>query len=561
MFSSSASHVALSSDGRTLAFLPINLASRSVTSILRVLIFQVASGSLQTTLTHRYRAEEQMTGSLLNPIKVLFVGSNLLAVLYDEHLLTWDLKRGVVAHTIGAKSDVAFCDACSGEADNQDLSVYILVSYRDTGRTQIHKFDAVTGTLKRKVKVAKGKAACGLGVTQDFLVVRHEDSLRVLSNSATANKLHIYDSLTEANHMNNHNLVVSKTTAATLSHEQIVLIDLKSGGEISSVALDKTTSANMSFNLWHNNASDLALVEGEKVYKISRDDGHILRSWSCPFDNSLDLQVRVGHGDSVVAFLSKNGKYQVTLERLDETKDELELKWTLGNDSAAKQLTEKEKLKRKHAPPQETVVGPDEAGGDALLLEGPSSKKSRLAAALDDEDDDDDDGGGGGNQALCERLQMLQQALDEEADENDDDDDNDENMVTGKDTEVLGFHPRQATTESLGKMLDQALQSGDDKMLELALAVRDQTILLETCKELSNEHLLKLLNALTSRLAAKGSRAEHLCVWISVLLKSGRIRSIAHLQPLRNLIQERIEVFPDLLKLQGRLSLLSETHK
>jgi hypothetical protein len=64
------------------------------------------------------------------------------------------------------------------------------------------------------------------------------------------------------------------------------------------------------------------------------------------------------------------------------------------------------------------------------------------------------------------------------------------------------------------------------------------------------------LTALTTRLASKPARAEHLCAWLTVILQSGKIRSAEHVQPLRNLIQERLEVFPALLKLDGRLSMM-----
>jgi U3 small nucleolar RNA-associated protein 5 len=109
----------------------------------------------------------------------------------------------------------------------------------------------------------------------------------------------------------------------------------------------------------------------------------------------------------------------------------------------------------------------------------------------------------------------------------------------------------------LTKLLEQALQSSDDAMLELALQVSNTKVIKETCQELADDHLPTLLNALTSRLASKPTRANQLCPWISILLRTGRIRSVAHLQPLRNLLQERLEIFPALLKLEGRLGMLT----
>jgi U3 small nucleolar RNA-associated protein 5 len=192
----------------------------------------------------------------------------------------------------------------------------------------------------------------------------------------------------------------------------------------------------------------------------------------------------------------------------------------------------------------QTVLGPAQAGGEAKAIDGPIPKRTKM-----DEEEEEEEGGIEGP-SVGERLRLLRQALEKE--EESDDDDNDDDTEKSK----ISYPPKKATTESLTQLLTQALQSGDDSMLELALSVRDTNILQETCQQLADEHLPTLLNALTSRLASKPARAEFLCVWIRVVLLTGRIRSAGHLQPLRNLLQERIEVFPALLQLEGRLSMM-----
>ncbi|KAI2502172.1 hypothetical protein MHU86_12308 [Fragilaria crotonensis] len=175
------------------------------------------------------------------------------------------------------------------------------------------------------------------------------------------------------------------------------------------------------------------------------------------------------------------------------------------------------------------TLGPGQAGGESLEVSDRPMKKTKKAA-----DDDETD-----EPTIAERLKRLQQVLDQEDEE-----------------EEIKFRPKQATTESLSHLLQQALSSADDSMLELALDVRDAKVRELSIDELAVDQATLLLNKLTARLAKKPSRASALVPWIQLLLLSGKIQSSAPLGPLKNLVQERIEVFPQLLQLEGRLSML-----
>jgi len=123
--------------------------------------------------------------------------------------------------------------------------------------------------------------------------------------------------------------------------------------------------------------------------------------------------------------------------------------------------------------------------------------------------------------------------------------------------EGLDFEPKRATTESLAKLLHQALSSGDDPMLELALGVRDKSVITTSLKGLDPDEVGLLLTKLTMRLSSKPTRAADLVPWIGNVLATGKIRQANLLRPLRNLLQERVESFPHLLQLEGRLSMLA----
>ena len=217
-------------------------------------------------------------------------------------------------------------------------------------------------------------------------------------------------------------------------------------------------------------------------------------------------------------------------------------------------------------PSSSVVLGPGQSGGEARrVIETPldhtaSPKRMKLSSDTGDDDDDDNTH----EPTIAERLRLLQQALDAEDDDDDEeDDDGDDPMddrIEDEDEDVSTKHStdskfvvKHATTESLTQLLIQALQSSDGTMLEQAFQVRDKYILRTTCQALSSDQVLVLLDALIQRLASKPSRTEQLVAWVSAILQSNQITNAQHLQPLQNLLAERLEVFPLLLQLEGRL--------
>lgn len=195
---------------------------------------------------------------------------------------------------------------------------------------------------------------------------------------------------------------------------------------------------------------------------------------------------------------------------------------------------EQSKAAKRPAPSSITqTLGPGQAGAESMNVNDRPVKKSKTDGEGEAEEEEP---------TIAERLKRLEQALAQEDEEDDDE---------------ANFKPKQATTESLSHLLHQALESSDDSMLELALGVRDVKIRQLSVDDLSVEQAALFLNKLTARLAKKPSRAAALVPWIQSLLMSGKIQSSAPLMPLRNLVQERIEVFPQLLQLEGRLSILA----
>ena len=224
------------------------------------------------------------------------------------------------------------------------------------------------------------------------------------------------------------------------------------------------------------------------------------------------------------------------------------------------------------------TLGPGQAGGEALKVqdEQPTKKKTKKQkktadstgkaedGADDDEDktmtdkpdgQDDTDG-----PTIAERLSSISKAMEDDDDDDDDDgnDDVDEDGNTDKSQsrkqQDQSKQTSAVTTESLAKLLQQALQSQDEAILEMALQ-SPRSIVGASLRELPDESCTLLLTHLTARLARKPARASQLVPWLQHLLP--RIRSTQHLVPLQNLVQQRVENFGSLLQLEGRLSMLA----
>jgi Dip2/Utp12 Family len=221
-----------------------------------------------------------------------------------------------------------------------------------------------------------------------------------------------------------------------------------------------------------------------------------------------------------------------------------------------------------------SVLGPGQKGSEALYVsEATAMTNHKRSKTLEDTEQNEP--------TIAERLRLLQQALDAEDDDADDSDDRSSNhhradqlvnvdrdigpssgsggsrktttssgTVVSKDNK---FTVRHATTESLTQLVVQALQSSDGTMLEQAFQVRDPDVLRTTCQSLTSDQVTALLDAILQRLANKPNRAEQLVAWVTAILHSNQIPHVQHLQPLQNLLSERLEVFPLLLQLEGRL--------
>lgn len=215
-------------------------------------------------------------------------------------------------------------------------------------------------------------------------------------------------------------------------------------------------------------------------------------------------------------------------------------------------------------------------------------------AAGEDEDDfaleEDEDAAAAGT-SIAERLAMLSSAMEQTTDEEDyDGEETDDNAAAKPKTK---FSAKTATAESLTTLLTQALSSNDSIQLNIALQVNDPRLVENTVKSLqvldaqrpdpenTEGYIPMLMGHIVRRMARRHSLVTSLMSWIkAILLASSQISSrrliqgtsdeeeermaregrelASKLGPLRNFLNERVECFPQLLRLEGRLALLGQ---
>jgi U3 small nucleolar RNA-associated protein 5 len=130
-----------------------------------------------------------------------------------------------------------------------------------------------------------------------------------------------------------------------------------------------------------------------------------------------------------------------------------------------------------------------------------------------------------------------------------------------EDTLELGGNERPDAS-SLSTLLQQALQSKDNAMLEYCLRARDVKVIANTIKRVSSVKILELLEILVLKFEKSPGRCARLCPWMrSILLHHTAYLMtqpdlVQSLSALYQILENRLKVHDALQKLSGRLSLV-----
>lgn len=291
------------------------------------------------------------------------------------------------------------------------------------------------------------------------------------------------------------------------------------------------------------------------------------------------------------------------MESLSYADDGLEGTVTVGASLSLDDASDKKKRKANNV-----TLAPGDHGQEASLAMDLTQKKKAkvdqgdedVEEAKDEDEFPDMEEDGEQGQSIAERLALLSSAM-EQTDEEDDEDD--EGQEESK-ADIKKFKLKSATSETLTTLLTQALSSNDSAQLITALQVTDRRLVEGTVRALqaldaergskreeandsamdatTTGYIPTLMAHIVRRMARRHSLVMPLGVWVKAILaatarsstnqvlhshgdnsveeqmaKEGREMAMK-LGPLKNFLNERVECFPQLLRLEGRLALLNQ---
>eukprot|EP01087_Luapelamoeba_hula_P009628 TRINITY_DN2506_c0_g1_i1.p1 TRINITY_DN2506_c0_g1~~TRINITY_DN2506_c0_g1_i1.p1 ORF type:complete len:248 (+),score=88.31 TRINITY_DN2506_c0_g1_i1:631-1374(+) len=133
---------------------------------------------------------------------------------------------------------------------------------------------------------------------------------------------------------------------------------------------------------------------------------------------------------------------------------------------------------------------------------------------------------------------------------------------TGESTHASKKPKDKLVVESLGKVLEQALNSGDTQLLESVLQSGTQQVVSNTVQHLPSAFVVPLINIIVRRVQQTPGRALQMMVWISAIVERHAAFIISvpaaaeSLQAFYTLLESRVATFSSFLALNGRLTLL-----
>ena len=540
-------------------------------------------------------------------IENLHFASNdcLLAILSNGKVLVFDLKRGVHSQTVDVKgnSNGDVC-ACIG---NGDL-IYSLI--KKDGKSIVFVYDIQKGG--KMVKKIKGSSCddddrLGLAVhNNDLIAICTGKKIKVTNcktgESISKCKVKSNDEGKASHGEKNCMLQFSADGMILLASTPngVHLFAVKSGDRIGTIRTSDISSIQV---LLSQDKYIAAVVSGKSKVSLSeinvnkKSNIDSFATMTLPtsttenttiINEAFFLAGKQGSSDIVLLELTPRGisNADVVMNQVSYRNKSNQLQtgelYPESSDEGQKdkQSASKETSKKRKSPPGNIVLGPGESGGEAMTVTDQTAVK-RLKTNIDNESDDDDDDfaledGDEAEETISQRLALLSSELDRDTED-------EEDLLKIQKGASNKFLIKTATSESLSILLRQSLMANDDAQLEVALQVSDKRVIENSILGLANESsgdndddtdgeiIIMLLTKLVTRLSRKPSRAQRLAFWIRTVLvaliskigsssvEMGKAEKeiASRLGPLRNLLSERVESLPELLRLEGRLSLLN----
>ena len=552
----------------------------------------------------------------------------------SQHVLIWDIRRGVISQMIGMDEKEALTTVCGG----QDGKVYAMTHrpHNEKYKVRICMYDCESGKLERKMKVGSSTSMGGGLAVYGEIVAVGGDSLGVKLCDWKGEKLDKVEMIGKGASLREGSSSIFK-----FSKDGMYLL-VSNGGEnnvilfrvgkekkvkmhpMACLKLEDGTISSLDIHVSSKSihvqvfqsevgASYFVLPSDQKSSKL---DGMVPTLPKATMKTKVESELisstfhPIRSNELLFAFRNASngpGSHNTILPiQILSTQDELSGSITLSPPSTDSQG--KNKKRRAEA------LAPGETGMESSIttdLTMTKKQKGNTMEAVDEDGNDvtaattgeeqeedfeleDDAEDGELPQSIAERLAMLSSTMEQTTDEEDDDEDDHDETMEESQLAIPKWNKKKATPESLCTLLTQALSSNNSRHLNIALQNNDARLIDNSVKQLqlldaqrsdpnnSEGYIPMLLGHIVRKMARKHTQVASLMIWIKAILKSssqiGMKRRImddvteeeeermareakdlaSKLGPLRNFLNERVECFPMLLRLEGRLALLGE---
>lgn len=497
----------------------------------------------------------------------------------DGIAIAWDLNRGVITRSLSAVNDATPTDAVFS---NDGKTVFVGYSQQP-----VLQYDLATGDVIKTLKVGK-KGALKLAVNPKVDVLAVCSSSIKIVEVASGRKRKLNSPLPGGASAVKFTSCGRFLVAAAARSREVLLFDIRADVGIDGPALVMPVKGEpMSLDV--RNYNDSAYGNALEILCVFRDDGAEVLRWSTNYKenasesvNSVISQTSVtSNGPILSGYFGKigdrlgNGVVFATGSFSNPSFEHVHLCDGDGNPmtevslnkpftkaNAQTMITNDGQVitKTSDASFAPEVLGPHEMGGQKrpILSDTNSvsdSKKSRKNSP---------DGNSLGNIVVSTDTKelSLQQRL--EALSSD--------MVNLENYGETGFQRSHdlpngtavavPTSDSLVILVEQALQSGDDALLEQCFACSDSDIVEATARRLPSGRIVQFLRKLVAKFEKRPSRSVLLTQWLSALLRFHTAYLVTlpdlsvQLAGLSQMLERRLDTYAKMSSLAGRLDLL-----
>lgn len=594
--------------------LAVHLPARdSKRVIIKCFDSKVSLGSLKYTLSAKdtnVNSESSVVKNM-NIESMVFSSNHLLACIPNANaILVFDLSRGVLSYTIHIPSNMGNLIACAVNTSADEDHCYSLV--RKDGKTLVLVYDLNHEKEAKIIKKIKGGScddddilALAVHPNDGDIAVRIGKKIKLISRTdgSIVSKFKIKSASSDSSSMNMPafvNFTPDGNVLVTNSSNSVHYFGTKSGEIIGNSPVRALKICSHTFD---SSSYVFSTTDGQSVSLLLLDPSHASKkkaikpfaSGTIPNDiQNASLEGFFSEHELIMQQIVATGftNVDVRMSRVSYRNEDNKDAVVEGGDlykSAFKKEDDGDKVdeimttstsskKRK----SNIVLGAGESGGEAMSVSdlkrakvGSTSQGNNDTGDVEDFVLENDDGG----TTIAQRLALLSSELERDTED-------EEELIQRSGSPSSTFVVKAATADSLVILLRQALMANDDAQLEVALQVADKKVIENSIIALSNmasrsdddedesngndgEIMITLLTKLVTRISRKPSRAQQLSFWIRTVLvallssNDGKMdrseREIASkLAPLRNMLSERVESLPAMLRLEGRLNLLGK---